>query len=315
VILVISTAKDEHAKAVLEELELIGARSHLLDLSAFPEQLSLILRYGPGGTRQFAFQPPAHTRLDLGKCRAVWWRRPQAPHVSPQIRQTSHRYFALNECQEALGGLWHALDASWINDPGCDQVAHRKAYQLRVAQDVGLEIPETLITNSPSEVHEFLGRPERIAFKSFSATEEEWRETRILRDEEKAQLHQIQHAPVIFQEYIDAVYDLRVTIVGDEIFPAAIHSQQTEYMVDFRMDIANARIEPVTLPDDVSAKLAALMARLGLVYGAIDMRRTPGDHYVFLEINPAGQWLFIEQQTGQPIARTLARRLAEHDDA
>jgi glutathione synthase/RimK-type ligase-like ATP-grasp enzyme len=91
-----------------------------------------------------------------------------------------------------------------------------------------------------------------------------------------------------------------------------VHSQETAYKIDMRMDIANARITPVQLPEEVRDRLTDLMRRLGLVYGAIDMRRTPDGRYVFLEINPAGQWLFIEERTGQTISAALARLLASH---
>ncbi len=213
--------------------------------------------------------------------------------------------------------MWHALEAFWVNDPGRDHVAHRKPYQLRVAQDAGLRIPHTLITNDPDEARRFVdARGYRdVIYKAFSATERDWRETRLLRPDELALLDNVRYAPVIFQEYVRAQYDVRVTVVGDELFAAAIHSQDTEYPVDFRMDMANARIEAVSLPDEVQDGLRDLMARLGLVYGAIDMRLTPDEKYVFLEINPAGQWLFVEQQTRQPIAAALAGVLRDRDRA
>ena len=154
-----------------------------------------------------------------------------------------------------------------------------------------------------------------VVYKAFSAMETEWRETRILRQEELALLDHARDAPVIFQEYIEALYDLRVTIVGEEVFSAAIHSQQTAYAVDFRMDMENAAIEAMLLPAEVEDAIRSLVDRLGLVYGAIDMRRTPDDQYVFLEINPAGQWLFVEQKTGQPIAAALAELLVANDRA
>ncbi len=216
---------------------------------------------------------------------------------------------------EALYGLWHALDAFWVNDPGRDHVAHRKAFQLRVAQDVGLEIPDTLISNCPSAVQEFVGTKGigRVIYKAFSATEQEWRETRLLRDDELGLIDNVRYAPVIFQEYIEAEADLRITVVGDQIFAAAIHSQETAYKVDFRIDITSARIEPARLPPDIEECLRHLMRRLGLVYGAIDMRRTPEGRHVFLEINPAGQWLFVEQHTEQPVTAALAQLLYEKD--
>lgn len=225
--------------------------------------------------------------------------------------------FAATEAQEALAGMWHSLDAFWVNDPARDQVAHRKAYQLSVAQDVGLRIPHTMITNDPGEARRFVdARGYRdVVYKAFSATERDWRETRLLREEELELLDNVRYAPVIFQEYVEAAVDLRVTAVGDELYAVAIHSQETDYKVDFRMDIASARIEAVALPDEVQRTLRALMQRLGLVYGAIDMRLTPDGRYVFLEINPAGQWLFVEQPSGQPIADALARLLDERDRA
>ena len=312
-ILVLSTPRDEHAQTVLVELSRLGAEVQLLNLAEFPQRLALTMSY-QNGVRRFKFGCE-ESGLDLDECGAVWWRRPQAPEISPKILRASHRLFALNESAEALQGLWHALDAFWVNDPARDQVAQRKAYQLRVAQDAGLEIPATLITNCPHAVEEFI-RPrgfDRVVYKAFSATEQEWRETRLLKADEIPLLDNVRYTPVIFQEYIEADIDLRVTIVGDEIFPAAIHSQETSYKIDFRIDIANAKIEPVRLPPDVEHRLGLLMKLLGLVYGAIDMRRTRDGRFIFLEINPAGQWLFIEQFSGQPISAALARLLYEQD--
>jgi glutathione synthase/RimK-type ligase-like ATP-grasp enzyme len=79
--------------------------------------------------------------------------------------------------------------------------------------------------------------------------------------------------------------------------------------VDVRMNL-NANHIAHDLPDDVADKLRAMMRRLGLVYGAIDLRLTPDGRYVFLEVNPAGQFLYVEQATGQQITTALAARLA-----
>lgn len=318
-VLILATATDEHAVAVADELGRLGARVEIVDLSEYPQRTQVSLRYeccSDCGGRSYALEVESG-RLELEQFGAVWWRRPQQPQVSPEIVRASHRTFAATEAYEAITGLWYSLDAFWVNDPARDQIAHRKAYQLGAAQDAGLRIPQTLITNDPREARAFAdARGYRgIVYKAFSATQEEWRETRVLKQEEIDLLESVRYAPVIFQEYIEAVYDVRVTMVGGQVFAAAIHSQQTEYPVDFRMDIASARIEAVQLPDEVEELLRDLMRRLGLEYGAIDMRRTPDDRFVFLEINPAGQWLFIEQESGQQIAGALARRLFEQDRA
>jgi glutathione synthase/RimK-type ligase-like ATP-grasp enzyme len=314
-ILVISTAGDEHARTVFRELERLGAAERLLDLSQFPQELRLSLAYDAAGGRDFRLRSPAGDALALGDVRVVWWRRPQPFQVDAQIRRPSHRGFAYNESHEAFAGLWQALDVFWVNHPTCDEVAARKVYQLRVAQEVGLDIPATLMSNDSEAARAFVAarEPGQTIYKAFSATEQEWRETRLLKPEEVAGLDNVAFAPVIFQEYVPAAADLRITAVGGEFFPAAIYSQETSYPVDFRMDMSRARIEATALPVDVEDQLRNLMGRLRLVYGAIDMRLTPEGRYVFLEVNPAGQWLFIEQRTSQPISATLAALLASRD--
>lgn len=313
-ILVISHHRDEHAQSVMVELSRQGVATRMLDLARFPLELCLAMQYDGAGVNQFTFGCD-DTGLDLADCGAVWWRRPQQPTVGAEVSRAAHQNFALSESHEALYGLWQSIDAYWINEPARDMVANRKAYQLKVAGELGFEIPQTLISNCPQAARDFVNRlgVGKVIYKAFSATEQDWRETRILRAEELDKLDNVKYAPVIFQSYIEADVDLRITIVGDQIFAAAIHSQDTSYKIDFRMDIAAAKVEAAPLPRDVEVKLLALMKRLGLVYGAIDMRRRPDGSHVFLEINPAGQWLFIERQTGQKITEALATQLARHD--
>ena len=311
-VLIVSSAHDEHAAAVAAELVRRGVEHHLLDLTQFPEEVGLVMRYANGESPIAELRGVGGADIDLSGVGTVWYRRPQPFGIPSNLTRPSHRAFAYNEANEAIAGLWQTLDVFWMNHPTRDEVAARKAYQLRVASACGLEIPRTLISNDPAEVGRFLAErgSQEIIYKSFSATELEWRETRIVGDEELAVLDQVRHAPVIFQEYIAALIDLRVTVVGDEIFAAAIHSQETQYRVDFRIDMNQAAIEAHDLPEGVTSKVGAFMRRLGLVYGAIDMRLTPDGRYVFLEINPAGQWLFIEGRTGQPITTAVARTLA-----
>ena len=231
------------------------------------------------------------------------------------MRNPADRAFAYNECHAAITGLWSALDAHWVNDPERDLVASRKVVQLKRAAELGMRVPRTCITNDPDEAAAFVEAegPERTVYKSFLGSEDAWRETRVMRPDERALLDNVRFAPVIFQEFIPAAVDVRVTVVGTELFPAAISSQETRYPHDFRMDLEAARIEPHILPDDVAGGLLALMASFGLTYGAIDLRLTPEGEYVFLEVNPAGQWLFVELRTGQPITDAVVGYLMAHD--
>jgi hypothetical protein len=117
--------------------------------------------------------------------------------------------------------------------------------------------------------------------------------------------------PVIVQEYVPKKLELRVTVVGDQIFPCAIHSQDShlENRSDWRNDVYDCRHESYALPPCVEAKCFELVRRLGVHFGCIDLIVTPDDEYVFLEINPNGQWRWVQELTGMPIAEAIAELL------
>jgi glutathione synthase/RimK-type ligase-like ATP-grasp enzyme len=311
VIAVVSFPEDPHAQRVMEHLRDAGQEVFLLDLAELPDRATLTVDYDHGHGRTIELARDGQPLLDLAGVTAIWWRRPQSVDPST-VTDPEVRLFTMNEWQEAINGLWQLLDVRWVNDPVRDDVAARKPLQLRVATGVGLRVPRTLITSDPTRAAAFIATEGvgNTIFKSFSCTHAIWRETRLVRDDVLALLDAVRLAPVIFQEYVPADVDLRVTVVGERLFPAAIHSQDTDYPVDFRMSLGQALVEPATLPAEVEEALLALMQRLGLAYGAIDLRRTPEGEHVFLEVNTAGEFLFIEERTGQAIARALADLLA-----
>ena len=133
---------------------------------------------------------------------------------------------------------------------------------------------------------------------------------------EYALLDQVSVAPVIFQEFVPAEVDLRITVVGEEFFAAAVHSQELDYPLDFRLFLEagpGVRMSPPSCRARWRTGCCACSSRPGLRYGAIDMRRTPDGRHVFLEVNPAGQWRFVEEVTGQPITAAMARLLTDLD--
>ena len=310
-ILVVSYPEDPHAQRVIGHLVQGQQDVLLFDISDLPERARITIDYPDHSQPRIELHRDGDMVTDFSAVHAVWWRRPQAVNLSSVTNSDAYTFTA-NEWQEAIGGLWQLIDVRWMNQPARDEVASRKAYQLRVAAEMGLAVPRTLITSDPDRARAFIeahGLGKTI-FKTFSATHAIWRETRVVRKDEFDILDTVRLAPVIFQEYVPAEVDLRVTVVGGRIFPAAIYSQDTDYPVDFRMSLGQARTETTELPTEVADRLMALMGRLGLIYGAIDMRRTPEGEHVFLEINTAGEFLFIEERTGQPISRAIAEWLA-----
>jgi glutathione synthase/RimK-type ligase-like ATP-grasp enzyme len=310
VILVVSHPGDDHAVEVLAALERGGHRAVLVDTAAFPGNSSLAIRYEDARCRcGFSIDGEA---LDLDDFRVGWWRRPQPFKVDAGMTPDVAA-FAYAECHEAIAGLWAMLDLKWINPPVQDEVAHHKPYQLAIATEVGLQIPRTLVTNDPAAARQFIADQgsARTIYKTFLASPQCWRETRVVQSDEMGLLDLVRLAPVIFQEYVPALADIRVTVMGERMFAAAITAAPGGYDIDYRMDMAGASFRPHALPDVTKKSIARLMKRLGLVYGAIDLRRRPDGTYVFLEVNPAGEWRFVEERTAQPMTDAFAQMLVE----
>lgn len=307
-IVVASHDDDDHAAAVLEHLHRSGAPVTMVDTGAFPQH-SRLTQHFSGGTRRTVLAS-AGAVFDLDATRVVWWRRPRPYGLDPQL-EPGMVPFALSEAHEAMSGMWHSLDATWVNPPDLDEVAHHKPYQLAVAGDLGLPVPETLITNDPAQACAFVERwgPAQTVYKTFLASESHWRETRVLREEEVDLLDHVALAPVIFQQRVQAVADLRVTVIGEDLFATEITKSPGGYDLDYRVDLGRARFRPTALPPSVEDGLRRLLARLGLVYGAIDLLKAADGAYVFLEVNPAGEWRFVEERTGQPMTAAMAALL------
>ena len=105
-------------------------------------------------------------------------------------------------------------------------------------------------------------------------------------------------------------------MVENQIFCAAIHSQDSEQTsTDWRRSPNELNYSVFNLPDDVKSMCLKVVHNLGLTFGAIDMVLTPDDEYVFLEINPNGQWGWIERETGLPIREAIADTLVRDDSA
>lgn len=311
-ILIISHEEDPHADRVIRHLRRDGQKVLLFNLSELPDRATLTIDYNCCGKPRIDFTRLSGEAFALDEVRSVWWRRPQVPDLA-SVTDPQVNLFTANEWNEAINGLWQLLDARWMNDPTRDDAASRKARQLRLAAEVGLKTPRTLITSDPTRARAFIEGQgvENTIYKTFSCTHAVWRETRVLHTEDLEQIGAVRVAPVIFQEFIPAESDLRITYVDGHFYTAAIRSDPHNRSVDFRMSVGTAAMHAEKLPMDIAEKLRALMQRLGLVYGAIDVRRTPSGEYVFFEVNTAGEFLFVEERTNLPISNAIASWLAE----
>jgi len=309
-ILIVSFHDNPHVQAVLQH---VRRPVTVFDVADFPSRASLEVSFGNGADR-LRLMADGRSEIAIEDVGAVWYRRERPLGLDPALTDPASRLFAWSESTEALTGVWRALDCFWMNPPAADEAGQRKIRQLQLARRAGLSVPDTLITNDPSSALAFaVEHLERgVIRKAFRNISEAPRPTALVTAEDLARIGDVRYAPVTFQQFVPAVLDLRVIVVEDEIFPAAIRSGP-EYRADYRPGIGSAEFSPYTMPDDVASALLALHRRLGLVYGASDFRVTPDGEHVFLEVNPAGEYLFASERTGQPVPQAIAACLERHD--
>lgn len=309
-ILAITDPADPHAPPVLEALRRLGARAEVLDLADLPRRVQLSFSAGRArASTRFARADGGG--FDAAEVEAVWWRRPRPYLTDPGLTPAVATWSAI-QVHAAVSGVWGTLRAGWVNDPWLDERAGHKPVQLAAAEAAGLLVPPTLVSWSPAEARAFLEElgDHPVIQKPLRSTDATWRPTRLLGEADRARLDDLRLAPTILQAYVPGV-DVRVTAAGHRLFATAIDARRTASPHDFRPAFAEAEVTPCELPPEVAAGVRALLARLGLRYAALDLRRDGDGRHWFLESNPAGQWRFLEERTGQPITRGVAEALVE----
>lgn len=315
VLLVTKSNDNQSVALVAAALEARGVRAFRLDTDLFPTEVRLALHQPHGRSVLYA----AAGELALGDIAAIWYRRAAIGAALPDDMDRQHHDAALKESRATLIGMLECLDCFTMDRVSTVRAAEHKPRQLRLAAELGLAVPRTLTTNDPDSVRAFwdlCGRRVVVkALSSFAIHDDDGREqvvfTSQLAADDLAHLDQLALSPMTFQEHLDKAVELRVTVVGDRVFAAAVDSQALERS---RVDWRKAGSElvgswtPCALPADVAAKLLQLAARLGLSYGAADLVVTPDGRHVFLEINPAGEWFWLDDVFGP---RALSTAIAE----
>ncbi|QVQ52153.1 hypothetical protein J4H86_26215 [Spiractinospora alimapuensis] len=115
----------------------------------------------------------------------------------------------------------------------------------------------------------------------------------------------------LFQGWVPKDHEVRLTVAGDRLLAATVHADSDTGVIDWRSDYRKLRYETTTVPQNVADGVHALLARLGLRFGALDFVVQPDGEWVFLEVNPAGQWDWIQHETGLPIVEAIVDELLE----
>jgi RimK-like ATP-grasp domain len=263
-------------------------------------------------------------RFKLDDVKSTWWRqKPRFGSVpSDSASKLYDDFFLHQEWHHILDYLSFELSPKFnINDPRARQQANNKLIQLKYAEQVGFRVPPTLISNNFDAISEFVvdNHDNSYVFKTLTPympptgamTYTTMINGQVIREKKDS----IKTVPGIFQEFIKKRFELRVTIVGNDIFSARINSQRSdEAKIDWRKDIFNADLySPEAIDHELESRLLALHKRLGLFYGAYDLVVDNEENCFFMEVNPAGQWMWLEHALGFPISQHIADALVRGD--
>lgn len=246
--------------------------------------------------------------------RGLWYRRIIPPNYSSFSQDLSE--YCIDEYQHFYMGLENSLPhAVWVSKPSAIERSRDKAFQLNLANSLGFKTPETRFSNSPNIVDEFSKKSS--IYKSICSPQIPLKEdkfttvfTSLLDENAILYKNGITSCPGIFQEFCSKVADIRVTVFGEELFPVSINSQSNDASrIDFRVAARILNYSIHELPDDILEGCIQLVAKCNLNFGAIDLGLLSDGSYIFFEINPNGQWGWLEEETGQQMRRALINLL------
>lgn len=309
-LLVISCIEDPHVQGVLPLIPSENL-SYVCDFSQFGVKVAASIR--PGEPDSVLLQNSDGTQISLHNLEVIWWRKPQSfsrrSNLEPLIRD-----FIVEQQTQFWAGLLAVLPQRirWYNHFQNDLRASRKVYQLEIALECGFKIPKTLITSNPADARKFIQENGPVICKELAATDSVWRPTQPVTEELETRLDSLSVCPVIFQEFISGTEDYRVIVIDDFIEAVAFEMKHSRYPYDVSIDLLN-RCRRTQIPDDLKTKLKVYMNSLGLRYGAFDFRRNNQDEFVFFEVNPSGEFLYLDQQAQTNIAAQMANALSTNE--
>ncbi|MCU1427289.1 MAG: RimK domain protein ATP-grasp [Actinomycetia bacterium] len=287
--------------AVAEELVAIGVEPHVLDQHD-GAHITATSTVGAGGElRTTITDEHAATTLDLRAVSAAYLRPHAARDVLGPDDDAMQRAIAADDVLVTWADV---ADAMIVNRPSAMAVNNSKPYQLALIAQCGLAVPDTLVTTDPAAAAEFWARHGDVVYKSVSGVRSI---VSRLGDTHRSRLDDVAHCPTQFQQYI-AGTDVRVHVVGDDVFATEVASDADDYRYPDRAGSTTA-LASTSLPDDVARLCVAMASSMQLHVAGVDLRRTSDDEWFCFEVNPSPGFTYYEEATDQPIAAAIAALL------
>lgn len=317
-VLIITHQNDNYSiETVTKQLEEQGAEVFRFDSDIFPSKISVSQFISDNEICSYVERDGKKHLLD--EFESIWYRRFYLGHALDREIPEMYREPILEESKRTLLGILETTPVFKLDDYRNVRRTSDKHLQLQIARECGLRIPNTLVTNNADDLRKFNADNEsgiiskmQTSFAIYDEGVENVVFTNTMKPEHFENLEELQNSPMKFQEKIDKEVELRVTIVGDKIFPFSIDSQKLDGSKDDWRKEGVSLINdwlPCELPDDLNEKLLMLMDKLKLNYGAMDLILTPDGEYVFLEVNPVGEFFWLDRLSDGKISSAITNLL------
>jgi len=320
-VLIVTHTNDNACVAqVSRYIEEAGGEAIRFDVDLYPTATYMTTVY-KNGTWEVTLENKK--RYVLNDLAGIWYRR--SHHVGEGIENIlSAEYLsaAKGEIRRTLYGMIESLSCFQMERYSTYRRLDSKEEQLRIAERCGLQIPSTCITNSPMRIREFMNEIGGTVIakmqSSFSIVQEGNEQvvfTNEITSTDLISLDSLSYCPMLFQQKLEKKLELRITIVGDKLFAFCIDSQkEANARIDWRKEGLRLMDDwkPYQLPRPIEDKLIAFMDSYQINYGAIDLILTPDDEYYFLEINPAGEYFWLDKLCNFEISKQIAAVLLGH---
>ncbi|MBI4130161.1 hypothetical protein HY468_02500 [Candidatus Roizmanbacteria bacterium] len=302
-ILIITNSKDEHAHLIVYQLNKLKTKVFRLDTDRL-EKYFRISFYPNAKSPHFLCQTPVG-RFDSQEISTLWIRR---PNYADEGKDSVYKKLVRQEKYALFVGIseYFPKTTRIVDAPESVIRASNKVQQIVIARNLGFTFPESLITNDPTKAATFIKRLKgNVIIKPIDSGYAEAGNTGLSIHttlvKPNADLSLVRNCPTYFQENIQKQYELRITVIGRKIFPVAFDvSGIPEAHIDSRMSVSQLDKVPhklVKIPQSLEKKILSLLDYYGLHFSAIDMAKTPEGKYVFFELNPAGQFLWLDRFT------------------
>lgn len=304
-ILIVSIKDDLHALWVTEQVRRRGADCALVESNNMIKAGGL--SWSPGSVRSWLICRDGE-RIDPATYDLIWWRRSAYPQLPAQgVEGAEEQQLATSEWRHALlGVLLTGFRGVWVNNPNVIPRAENKLLQLDVAEKVGLNVPDTLVSQDPETVARFVGRNGNAIVKPIYGSARQTIEVMGVESDNLPPAASIRLAPAIWQVRVPVVSHLRVHVFGER----TIAAEMTADHLDWRFT-QPSRPQNVTLAEDLDRKLRAFCGELGLEMAIFDLVRDSKGRTLFLEANQQGQFLFIEGRSGIPLTEAFTAFLMD----